>query len=828
MREKILVVDDSAADRVLIGRMLSEYDVLTACDGLEAIKKIDENDDISLIILDLNMPGMNGFEVLEVLKSEDRYKGLSTIILTNHDELDNEIKGLSLGAVDYIRKPISFDAVKVRVNVHLELLRKQRLIEQKLQEQRVTFDTIFDQAPIGIAISYGSDPSNDIGDLDTQINSMVERITGRTREELISLGWAKITHPDDLEKDLDYYEKLRSGEVENYSMEKRYIRPDGSIVWVEMKVASLSLPGERSSSHIALLKDITRRKAIEADLIESERSKSVLLSHIPGMAYRCNYDREWTMQYVSLGCLELTGYSPASLMNNRDLSFNDLIAPEYRKFLWEKWEKALRNREPFRQEYPIVTADGRRKWVLEMGEGIFDEQGAIEALEGIIIDISVRKKIEDDLRYSNEHDRWTGLYNRTYLENLLESDANKRAAGKRAIVGINLSSIQALTTTYGFHYTQELIRNIADSLGRYVTEERMLFNTYENRFAFYIKGYGDRSELAGFCEAIEGTLEPILSAERIGGGIAIVEINEDNERDVDELLKKLLLTSERAIDVENTEIGICFYDAAIESQIVREQEITHALAEVEADESYGGLFLHYQPIIDLRDDTICSFEALARLQIDALGLVHPLEFIPVAEKTKLIVPIGRSIILQALRFLKRLKTIGHTSIGVSINISAIQLLRDDFTISLLKMIGNTEVRPENVCIEITESVVASNNEEINRILGELSNSGIHIAIDDFGTGYSSLARERDLNVNCLKIDRSFIDRLMYLRAEDTITSDIISMAHKLGHCAIAEGVEHEKQREYLKRWGCDKIQGYLISRPLDEEAAIEFLKRYNR
>ncbi|WP_214079807.1 EAL domain-containing protein [Mesotoga sp.] len=828
MREKILVVDDSATDRVLIGRMLSEYDVLTACDGLEAIRKINENDDIALIILDLNLPGMNGFEVLEVLKSEDRYKGLRTIILTNYDELDNEIKGLSLGAVDYIRKPISFDAVKVRVNTHLELLRSQRLIEQKLQEQRVTFDTIFDQAPIGIAISYGSDPSNDIEDLDTQINSMVERITGRTREELISLGWAKITHPDDLEKDLEYYEKLRSGEIEDYSMEKRYIRPDGSIVWVEMKVASLSLPGEGSLSQIALLNDITRRKAIEADLIESERSKSVLLSHIPGMAYRCNYDREWTMKYISSGCLELTGYSPGSLTNNWDLSFNDLIAPEYREFLWEEWEKALEKRGPFRQEYPIVTADGTRKWVLEMGEGIFDEQGAIEALEGIIIDISAQKKIEDDLRYSNEHDRWTGLYNRTYLETLLESEVNKRATGKRAMVGINLSSIQALTTTYGFHYTQDLIKKIADSLGRYVTEERMLFNTYENRFAFYIKGYGDRSELAGFCEAIAGTLESILSAERIGGGIGVIEIDEDNERDVDNLLKKLLLTSERAIDIRNTEIGICFYDAAIERQIVREQEITHALAEIEADESYGGLFLHYQPIIDLRDDKICSFEALARLQIDALGLVPPLEFIPVAEKTKLIVPIGRSIILQALRFLKRLKTTRHTSIGVSINISAIQLLRDDFTISLLKMIEDTEVRPENVCVEITESVVATNNEEINRILGELSDSGIQIAIDDFGTGYSSLARERDLNVNCLKIDRSFIDRLMYLKTEDTITSDIISMAHKLGQCAIAEGVEHEKQREYLKRWGCDKIQGYLISRPLDEEAAIEFLKRYKR
>ena len=120
MSAKILVVDDSTADRLMIEKMLNQYDVLTACDGIEAMQQIDENEEIQLVILDLNMPRMNGFEVLAALKSDERYKRVRTIILTNYEELENEIKGLELGAVDYIREPISLDALKVRVNIHLD------------------------------------------------------------------------------------------------------------------------------------------------------------------------------------------------------------------------------------------------------------------------------------------------------------------------------------------------------------------------------------------------------------------------------------------------------------------------------------------------------------------------------------------------------------------------------------------------------------------------------------------------------------------------------------------------------------------------------------
>ncbi len=824
MSAKILVVDDSASDRFIIERMLREYDILTACDGIEAMQQIDEHGDIDIVILDLNMPKMDGFEVLKALKSNDRYKGLRTIILTNYGELDNEIEGLRLGAVDYIRKPVNMDSLKARIEIHVELLRIQQMLEQKLYEQGLTFDTIFQQAPIGIAISHGSEPSSGRESTVARFNPMFEKITGRTKDELMELGWAKITYPDDLDKDLINFKKLQRGELSSYSMEKRYVRPDGSIVWVQMTVAPLIISNDDRYNHICLAQEITRRKEMEADLLESERSKSVLLSHLPGLAYRCKYDRQWTMEFVSAGCSTLTGYSPESLINNKELAFCDLVAPEYRESLWIEWEKAIAKRMPLNYEYQIITAEGERKWVLEMGEGVFGEGGEVEALEGIIIDITYRKRIEDRLKYNSEHDRWTGLHNLNYLETLLERDGKHRRLENRAFVSTNLNTVQSLTATYGFHYTQELMREVADMLGQYCTDRRMLFYTYENLFVFYLKDYKDREELTEFSRDIANMLESLLVAERIGGGIGVVQIDKDSDRDVDQLMKRLLIASEKALNIYDRDVGICFYDAEIEMEMIREEEIKRELAKIGADENYGELFLQYQPILDLESNRICGFEALSRLKIEKFGLVPALEFIPIAEKTKLIVPIGRRAIIRALRFLRRLKDNGFGGVLVSINVSAIQLLRSDFSENLFKMIDRTQVNPENIGLEITESVFASNYEEINRIIGSLKNSGIQIAIDDFGTGYSSLARERELNVNCLKIDKSFIDKLMCLDAKDTITSDIISMAHKLGHCVIAEGVEHEKQRQYLHSWGCDRIQGYLIGKPLDEEAAIGVLK----
>ena len=421
---------------------------------------------------------------------------------------------------------------------------------------------------------------------------MYEQITGRTKEELVDLGWTSITPPDDSEEDLENFRKLQAGEIERYSMEKRYIKPDGSLVWVNMLIAALAPDGENKVNHICLIEDITERK-----------------------------------------------------------------------------------------------------------------------------------EIEDKLRYFHEHDRWTGLYNREYLENLLEKHSRQKYKTNRALISINLSTVQLLTANYGFNYTQKLMRKAAETLSCYCTDQRILFNTYENRFAFYVLDYKGKSELLEFSEAIAESLESLFKTERVGGGIGILEIDKYCESTSDVLLKKLIIASERASGIFDKDFSVCFYDEALEALIDREGEIRRELARIADDDCSDELYLLFQPILDLGTDSISGFEALARLRTEKLGLVMPLDFIPIAEKTKLIIPLGMKIIVSALRFMQKLEELGYGSIGISINISAIQLFSPEFTSDLVGAIEEMHVNPLNIGIEITEAIFTSDR-NTSTILSALSDCGL--------------------------------------------------------------------------------------------------------
>ena len=821
MTGKLLVVDDSATDRLIIKNMLTDYDVMTASDGLEALRVIEAHPEIDLIILDLNMPVMDGFEVLEALKSMDRDKRMRTIILTNYDELDKEIRGLQAGAVDFIRKPVNMESLRVRIGIHLELLRIQRLYEQTLYERSLTLDTVLDQAPIGIALSHGEQPNSSEGD-QTVFNAAYERITGRTREELIALGWGQITHPDDLAKEVELFRRFQAGESQGYSMEKRFIRPDGSIVWVDVLLAPLRRRSDIKYNHLCLIQDITERKAVESALTESERSKSVLLANLPGMAYRCDNNHQWTMQFVSEGCYDLTGYRSESLLGNRDLSFNDLIVPEYRDPLWAEWERVLALRSPFKGEYEIITASDQRKWVLEMGQGVFDRSGNVEAIEGIIIDITDRKEQEMKLRHISEIDSLTELHNRRYLESILVKDADAGAEGSRAIVLLSLRKINSISLTYGYNFSETIITELAGSLLGLVDENKDLFQISFERFAFYIRRYESADELTDFCQTIINLVDGIQILRTIGCGIGVLEFDCQNCV-AEHIVRNASTAAERAS--EHQGFGYCFFDREMEAAFKREGEVKSALARLMIGSPSERLYLQYQPILNLKTNRVEEFEALARLKSDQLGMISPLEFIQIAEESQLIVPIGKKVLEMACAFQNRLQALGYKHIRIFVNVSAIQLLRSEFLTDFTNVLENYGVGPECFGLEITESVFTDNYRVINEKLEKLMEIGVKTSIDDFGTGYSSLARERDLKITSLKIDKSFIDRLLSLRPEQAITRDIISMAHRMGHTVVAEGVEYPEQKQFLIDYDCDMMQGYLFSRPLDEDAALEMLAR---
>jgi len=337
-----------------------------------------------------------------------------------------------------------------------------------LQEHEALFRTVFDQAPIGIAIG-GDD--NQLWD----VNPMFEKLLGRNKEELSKLSWKDYTHPEDLPKDLAQFERFTSGEIDGYAMEKRYIRPDGSILWVNMTIAPLYLPGGDTSSHehLCLIKDISERIDANKALHESERSKSVLLANLPGMAYRCQFDHAWTMQFVSEGCFALTGYEAKSLLFNRELSYNELILEPYRNRIWDEWNRALSQKGRFQGEYEIVTATKERKWVLEVGQGIFDERGNVEALEGIVIDITERKNREAQIQYMNDHDSLTGLYNRRYFESEMLRYSQEPYLPLSILV-MDINGVRLINDAFGHYEGDLLIVTVAGILKKCCREADIL------------------------------------------------------------------------------------------------------------------------------------------------------------------------------------------------------------------------------------------------------------------------------------------------------------------------------------------------------------------
>ncbi len=566
-----------------------------------------------------------------------------------------------------------------------------RINDQIIKER--FFSSIFKQAPVGIAILNDKNHTRSTGFEDININPTYENILGRSKDELQNISWPEITHPDDLAKDLALFNQFKQGEIDYYSLEKRYIKPDKSVVWVDMLVAPFSTSDGKSDDHLCIISDITKRKDIESTL-----------------------------------------------------------------------------------------------------------------------------------KYNSEHVMLTGLYNRDVLEKKLKEDAKMSIAEKRALLSINLSSMDILSLRYGFHYSQKLLREIADALKTLHDGRYELFQTYENRFVYYVKGYQDRNELTGFCRTIAQTLDSYLYIHGINSSIGALEIDETFMGDAELLLTKLLLTSEMARQIDHQDAAILFYGPEVDRQVARENAISHELTEIASGLKTERIYMQHQPVFDLATNSICGFESLARFNSAKYGLVPPAEFISLAEKTNLIIPLGNLLIENALQFLVKLKEHGHDSLTLSINISMIQLLKEGFADKLLGRIKVMQLNPEYIGIELTETAFAVEQTQIQTVLDQLKASGINILIDDFGTGYSSFSRQRELNVDVLKIDKSFIDNLLLLDQDVAITGDIISMAHKLGRGVIAEGVEDERQLRYLREHHCDKIQGFLISKPLDEGAALEFLK----
>lgn len=422
-------------------------------------------------------------------------------------------------------------------------------------------------------------------------------------------------------------------------------------------------------------------------------------------------------------------------------------------------------------------------------------------------------------------DTLTGLNNRVSLYEYMEDMIRTREEGRSrfAVMFMDVDNFKWINETLGHTYGDAVLGVFGKELKRL---QYPVFRFSGDEFVIIKEFDTDPSAVYEVLEKLHSSFDKPL--EIINDNIYIkfsigVSIYPDDDLTPDLLLRDAELALHRAKDSGKDRVA--FYTNSQKSRsIYSKAAIARSLSGALKN---GELLLHYQPIISTTTSDIHGFEVLLRWNSPEFGIVPPAEFIGVAEESGEIVQIGTWIFESACRTLKQINEDLNPDVIMSINVSPVQLRRENYLEHVKRVIDITQVNPKNIQLEITESTLIDFTDSKSSVISEINDMGIALALDDFGTGYSSLNYLKNFPINCLKIDKSFIDEINNNQRDYAITDSIIDLVHNLGIHTVAEGIETVGQYNFLADMKCDYIQGFLMSKPLDENAAIEFVERYD-
>jgi diguanylate cyclase (GGDEF)-like protein/PAS domain S-box-containing protein len=439
-------------------------------------------------------------------------------------------------------------------------------------------------------------------------------------------------------------------------------------------------------------------------------------------------------------------------------------------------------------------------------------------VDGYVItvrDVSERRAYEGRLRHQAFHDGLTQLANRLLFRDRLAHALDLRTVrpGRLAVLFIDLDEFKKVNDSLGHSAGDALLVEVGDRLRRVVRSADTIARLGGDEFAVLLEDVSGASEPRHCAERILRALtEPFeLEGHRIELSTSIgIALNaerttaEEMLQDADVAMYRAKATGKgRYVTFEPS------MDDVAGERLELEADLRHALERME-------FHLQFQPIVELATGVVVGLEALARWRHPVRGTVSPLAFIPVAEEIGLIVPLGRWILFEACRQLAALHADGaDPALTVSVNVSSRQLASPDLATDVATALATHGLAPANLILEITESVLIEDQRGPIEILAKIRATGVRIAIDDFGTGYSSLAYLHRLPIDILKIDKSFVDRLIDGNEEAVLAEAIIQIGHALGMLIVAEGVEEEFQRDRLGQMGCDLGQGFWFARPMD-------------
>jgi diguanylate cyclase (GGDEF)-like protein/PAS domain S-box-containing protein len=676
---------------------------------------------------------------------------------------------------------------------------------------------IVELAPVGIGVV-------DLEGHTVLTNDVLRRMLGYTVEEFASLHWEHFTHPDDVARNLELFDEMTAGRSDRFELDKRFVARNGSLVWGRLTVSLLRDADGEPALAIGMTENITERWHLEEQLREAETTFRLLVEESPGVVYVAQLDLTLPWRYISPRVEKLLGISAEEWLGNPHLWWDRMDVRD-RGIVERQLEALLASGEsgPHVLHYRMHRRDGETRWIRDEFRVVEDADGAL-VFRGVLIDVTREKRLEEDLERQATHDPLTGLANRDLfadrIAHRLATSDRDRAAGHHAVILVDLDDFKTVNDSLGHAAGDELIRSVAERIECSLRPGDLAGRLGGDEFGLLIEDLADPVAAVVIAARLQESIgvPHHLTGKTVATSASLGIAYLEDAASVEEVLRNADLAMYRAKHLGKGRVAA--YEQALHDAAVRRLDIRSALeGALERDE----LELYLQPIVDLSTVEIVAVEALLRWAHPAHGLVPPDEFIPIAEETGVIGPVGEWVLRSACEWLAGQRAAGWTELSIEVNVSPVQLEEDGFVDVVEEVLRHTQLPPASLVLEITEQALMSPRSWFE--LDKLDRLGVRIAVDDFGTGYASLTYLSRLAIDVLKIDRQFTAQLTGETRPRAVPSAIVQLARSLDLEVIAEGVETVEQWDELRALGCHVGQGYLFARPVPAAEVPALLDR---
>ncbi len=543
-----------------------------------------------------------------------------------------------------------------------------------------------------------------------------------------------------------------------------------------------------------------------------------------------DWDVEKDYQYWSEEVYELVGVDSYKFENN-SAAFLEMVHPDDCEKVKQAVLFSLKHNIPFDVEHRIDHPDKKLQVVHQHAELIINAEGKVSHMLGVVQDITEQHIAQEKIHHQAYYDNLTNLPNRTLFKDRLAHALAipGHTQEEIAVLVVNLDRFKNINDSLGLEVGDKFLQSVTESLRNVTQKANTLARLGGDEFSLILEGVTSKDDVIGIAqELLEILSNPhivndheLISTGSIG--IAISSMSSEDENEKEDLIKQADLAMNRAKETGGNQF--CFYNEEMKSEalqsLVLEKDLRGALGNNELE-------IYYQPKVCVETGIIKGMEALIRWNHPERGLVPPFEFIPIAEKTGLIIPIGRWVLEEACKQTMQWHMKGYDNLKISVNVSVKQFNHQIFIDEVCSALEGSGIDSKHVDLEITESCTMNNIDTSIHLLETIKNMGISISMDDFGTGFSSLSYLNQLPLTTLKIDRAFIKDIDANGKNGELAKLIITVAKSLQLNVVAEGVETSDHLNFLRTNGCDEYQGFYLSPPVPAKQFEELLINNNQ